>query len=170
MIFVGGISSSGKTHTIAMFVADHDYFHVKASAVLSEIGRPIKSLTFSEAELNQQYLLRHLEMKGLISPHTILDGHVIIETVEGIYPVPEWFFSQAQISKIICVTEDPRVIQDRRKSLGQILVSDSNKLQDLQELELRLAAEQAERLGIDCRQVSAGRVDDFAATVLAGPR
>ena len=52
MIFVAGVSRSGKSHTIEAFVADRKFLHIRASYLLREAGRPLGPLSRAQAEEN----------------------------------------------------------------------------------------------------------------------
>ena len=115
MIFVCGISASGKSSIVSAFAnANSGFRHIKGSALLERAGRPIRNLSGSNAESNQWALLDILRSEQLIGPLTILDGHITIETTEGSFVVPSWFFKGADIAGIICITSDPLIIEQRR--------------------------------------------------------
>jgi adenylate kinase len=107
-------------------------------------------------------LLDTLRSEELIGPLTILDGHITIETTEGIFVVPSWFLHGTEIAGIICITNDPLIIERRRKEKG--LVS-GVAIEGLQEAEKRSARERAEQLGVVYRQVSADDQGSFEAAV-----
>jgi adenylate kinase len=163
MIFVCGISASGKSSIVGAFTATNcEYIHVKGSWLLERAGRPIRSLNASEAEPNQQVLLDVLRTEQLIQPLAILDGHITIETAGDLYVVPIWFFREAKISGIICIVNEPATIESRRREKG---LSSNVSINSLQESETSWARKRAEELGIAYFQIDANDPRGFEIAV-----
>jgi len=115
LIVVCGLSKSGKSNLInAANEEGLDVPAVKASELLSLSGRPIQALTASEALGNQPELMHLLAEYVRASRHTILDGHLLIETVEGPQLVPEAKLIAVGLLGIVTVTAPPQTIASRR--------------------------------------------------------
>ena len=90
LIVVCGLSKCGKSSLIkAAIVEGLDVPAIKGSQLLRSSGRPIEALTASEALSNQPELTRLLTDHTREDTPTILDGHLLIETVDGPQLVPE---------------------------------------------------------------------------------
>lgn len=120
MIFVGGISSSGKTHLLSLCKSLRPSLIIlSGSGILREAGRPLRPLTPQLAEENQWVLLQSLRDRGILSTAgAILDGHATIETTEGARAVPDAWYDQARISGMLHVEALPEEIAARRANRG----------------------------------------------------
>jgi adenylate kinase len=98
-------------------------------------------------------------------PKLFLDGHAMIETTDGPYLVPEWFFDQIKIERIICIVDAPDVIATRRAQ--QNWTFDIAALSQLQDLERRYAQDQAARLHIPYIEVRGNDISSFANAISA---
>jgi adenylate kinase len=164
MIFVAGVSRSGKSHTIDAFAADRNYLHIRASDLLREAGRPLGPLSRAQAEENQHVLVKLLmEPAKRCFRMTILDGHVMIETTDGPFPLPDWVFDQLRPTSIICITDDPGAIAERRAEQGRVF--DRREIERLQQIEVQCARDQASRMCIRYHEVRANDVCSFARAV-----
>jgi adenylate kinase len=168
MIFVAGISRSGKSHTVAKFIASRNFRHIKASQLLREAGRPLGPLSPAEAEENQHVLAALLTTDSQYAGFRMfLDGHVMIETTDGPYLVPDWFFDRIEIEKIMCITDDPKAIMERRAQHGWIF--DPQALAQLQNIERQYAYDQAARLQIPYHEVRGNDLPAFTNAIGASP-
>lgn len=157
MIFVAGVSSSGKTYMLQRLAERRpDLVVVSGSRTLAALGRPIRPLTPAEALRNQWVLLDELRSKGLLSRRgTMLDGHATIETTTGPIAIPPEWYDAADFAGFIQVEAEPSALAARRSARG--LPWTEREAAGLQELERRELLHHAERLG---RPYLATRSDD----------
>lgn len=154
MIVVTGLSKSGKTKTIeSSRPALPAFCLIKASTLLIEAGRKIRELTHSEAAENQRILLDIL-LQAFAEHKCILDGHGLIETKEGAYLVPPWFFQSLPIDGIVQIIVDTATLAARRA--GTELEQRPEMLFEFQDLEFRHCTEQAGKLGLPFQRISSG--------------
>jgi adenylate kinase len=164
MIFVAGISRSGKSSMIEAFSKAQGFTHVKASGLLKEADRPLGPLSRTEADENQRVLIELLKTNEHINnSKTILDGHAIIETTEGIFPVPDSLFDELRPIKIICIVNDPATIARRRAQTGWHL--DPEDVSRFQEIEQQYARAQSDRLQVPYYEIEAGNLVGFASAI-----
>jgi len=162
MIFTTGISRSGKSSTIGQFIFGRNFRHLKGSELLRKAGRPIRQISKATANENQRILLELLKALP-IDDMTIFDGHVLIETTEGIFPVPDWVFDGLMMSKMICIINDPEeIVASRGQQAWNVEVKD---IEQLQEAERRYAISQAKRLTVPCFEVRAFDIAGFSAAI-----
>jgi adenylate kinase len=161
---VAGISRSGKSSTIEAFAKTRDFVHIRASFLLQKANRPLGPLSRDEAVENQRVLVELLRNGGHIAnPQAILDGHATIETIEGIYPVPDALFDEIRPSKIICIVSEPATLARRRADAGLILnPQDVIRLQEIEELHARV---QATRLRIPFYKTEGDNLAKFAIAI-----
>jgi adenylate kinase len=164
MIFVCGVSASGKSHAVSLFAAtDPSYVHVKGSRILEECGQPIRNLALEDAVQNQSVLHRELLNRGLTTSRHILDGHITIETSSGFYVVPDWFFDAMKLDHLICVLDDPSSIAARLHQKG---ISCSTDAVDAhQKFERSSAMAQAGSLGCSYTELAASDLEGFARAI-----
>jgi adenylate kinase len=93
---------------------------------------------------------------------TILDGHMTIETIEGIFVVPIWFFSGARVAGVICIINEPLVIERRYKKQGFV---PRDSVEKLQAAEMQAAKDRARELQIGYHEVVAADLHGFGAAV-----
>jgi hypothetical protein len=109
LIVVCGLSKSGKSSLIKAAVAEGlDVPIVKASQLLGLSGRPIQALSASDALGNQPELMQLLAECVQENRPTILDGHLLIETLDGPQLVPEAYLIAVGLVGIVAVTAPPR--------------------------------------------------------------
>jgi adenylate kinase len=164
MIFVAGISRSGKSSTIEAFAKTRGFTHIKASAMLRNAGRPLGPLSIVEAAENQLALIDLLKNDADTENSTaILDGHAMIETTDGAFPVPDILFDQLNLIKMICIINDPAVIKKSRVESGWRF--DLQEIIRLQEIEQECASAQALRLNIPFYKINAHDLSEFAHAI-----
>jgi adenylate kinase len=134
LILVCGLSKSGKTSLIqAAKSAGLGLRCAKASDLLRSSGRPITALTSAEANCNQsqlKYLLtKILRDEGPV----ILDGHLLIETIDGPQLVPESSLLPHRLVGVIEVTAAPQIIAMRR--VGTIFSSNVEEISEFMAIE-----------------------------------
>jgi adenylate kinase len=115
LIVVCGLSKSGKSSLIKAAVAEGlDVPIVKASQLLGSSGRPTQALTASDALGNQPELMQLLVEYVRGNKSTVLDGHLLIETLDGPQLVPEAYLTAVGLVGIVAVTAPPQTIASRR--------------------------------------------------------
>lgn len=146
MIFLAGISATGKTRAASRLAATCDFIHLRASQLLAAAGRPISHLTKSQAMENQRELLRIIEPLSN-GKNVLFDGHATVDTNEGPMEIPDWFFDEANLQKVICLVDDPTNIAERWVKRGGKAATPS-EIEVAQDMEVSTARRQAQRLGI----------------------
>lgn len=130
LIVVCGLSKCGKTSLIKTAIeAGLDVPTVKASELLRSLGRPTIPLTASEALANQLELMRLIAEYSSDDRPFILDGHLLIETVDGPQLVPEASLMPGGLVGVIAVTAPPQTIAARR--LDTVFTTDPDEIQEL---------------------------------------
>jgi adenylate kinase len=138
MILVCGLSKCGKTSLIqAAKSAGLSLPSVKASQLLRSSGRPITALTASQAMENQPELGKLLTAFIEDGMPVILDGHLLIETVDGPQLVPESSLLPIGLIGVIVVTTAPEIIAGRR--VGTPFTTDLDEISDLTSIEVAQA-------------------------------
>lgn len=162
MIFVGGVSCAGKTHTVERLLRRlPDFSRISASGVLAELGRPLRPLSPVEAMDNQTALATALIERGLVADRrALLDGHLTIETTRGPLPVPDRWFDDLAFDAIVLVQASTEDVVRRRAERG--LPWSREEAAENQELERREAERQARRLTIELIEVTPSEVDALA--------
>lgn len=131
-IFVAGLSRSGKT-TRSLNAAEQvpEVEYVSVSRLLRAEGGKMPVHTLAEGLTNQRTAVRALRAHPLSRRHQIVDGHAMIETLEGPLLVPDWFFDDVKPDFLIYVCDRPDRILARRlpseasKSILEIAALDS---------------------------------------------
>ncbi|MDH6297848.1 AAA family ATPase [Agrobacterium fabrum] len=156
MIFVAGLSKSGKTHTLkAAIDGDADVQHVIASDLLKSSGMTLHPTGINQIEENQKVLLdRLLCIQVHPNIRLIIDGHFIIENGSDVVDVPEWFFDRLLPSSIIVVDDPSDAFILRRRDTR--FVSSSDALVELRLREFDRASHIAHRLGVPLTRVNSG--------------
>jgi len=159
MIFVTGMSSSGKTHTLERLVRVAPSFrHVRASAILRSLGRPILDLTVEAAVANQHALVAELLRLGFLSDEdAVLDGHATVETTSGTLLLPDETFDALAPRAVVHIEASPTLISERSALRGQSW--NLAEATDRQKAERNHAWAQASRLGVPFYKVASGDVN-----------
>lgn len=161
MIFLTGVSSSGKTHTLERLVrAAPNFRHVRASAILRSLNRPIVGLTVEAAIANQHALVAELSRLGvLFDKDAVLDGHATVETTSGILSLPDETFDTLVPHAIVHIEAAPNLIAERSALRGEPWTL--AEAVERQWVERAHSKAQAVRLGIPFYQIESGDVDAF---------
>jgi adenylate kinase len=112
-----GVSGVGKSTILRMLSTKIEFQHLQASALIKE-GRQAKdsdSLRLSDIDDNQRFLIAGFHRS--VDPRSrlvLLDGHSVIDTPTGLVPIDIGVFSAIGIQQIICLIDDPEVIERRR--------------------------------------------------------
>lgn len=134
LIVVSGLSRCGKTSLIKTAIEEGlDVPTIKASQLLRSLGRPTHRLTALEALRNQVELGRLLGGDVRVTKPITLDGHLLIETVDGPQFVPETSLMPIGVAGIIAVTASPHTIASRR--LNSTFTTDPQEIQELASIE-----------------------------------
>ncbi|HEX9946874.1 MAG TPA: AAA family ATPase [Allosphingosinicella sp.] len=165
MIFVAGVSSSGKTYMLRRLAERRpDIVVISGSQTLSSLGRPLRALTPEEALGNQWVLLAKLSARDLLAEaRAILDGHAIIETTAGPMAIPETWYDAANFAGFVQVEAEPKTLAERRSSRG--LPWTEREAGELQTLERRELLRHSTRLGRPYLAVRSDEVEVVEAWV-----
>jgi adenylate kinase len=134
IIIACGLSKSGKTSLIERAdFARLNCAHVRGGALLCNGYRPIEALRASDVITNQEFIVRELLALEASSKRTLLDGHLLIETLDGPQLVPDSVLDPLPLSGLIVVVTDPKIVAKRR--LGTRLTSAIEDISDLAQME-----------------------------------
>lgn len=164
IVFVAGLSRSGKTSRsqyAATTLPNIEYLSV--SQLLRSAGRKLPVRTIAEAIENQRYALEALTATPLQRTHRLVDGHALIETVEGPMLVPDWFFDDLAPDIILLVYDRPEAIISRRLD-----ISSEHRMLDvaaLAKIEKAACERTASRLGIPLVELDAPSLEGFSDIV-----
>jgi adenylate kinase len=162
MILVAGVSTSGKTYTLAgLRKREPGRLILSASGILGELGRPLRPLTPDQAIANQVALMSELHCRGAGSiKGLLLDGHAMIETTEGSMPIPDWWYNDLALEGLVHIEADAGEIAARRsvRSLPWTEVEARAE----QEAERNAIRHQAARLDIPSLEIPGGDLDGLA--------
>ena len=152
VILVCGLSKCGKSSLIASAISlGMELRAVKASQLLRSSGRPTQALTASEALDNQPELKRLLSEYGRDGQPIILDGHLLIETVDGPQLVPESLLATIGLIGVIAVKATPELVSERRR--GTAFTTNQDEIRDLALIEITQAARYTRIAGMPFIQV-----------------
>ncbi|WP_281033583.1 AAA family ATPase [Mesorhizobium sp. M4A.F.Ca.ET.050.02.1.1] len=159
-VFVAGLSKSGKT-TRSMHAADRipELEYVSVSQLLKAAGGILPVITLADGLTNQRIATEALRAYPRSKKNQIVDGHALVETLEGPLLVPDWFFDEIAPDLLVHVRDDPEQILARR-ALG----TNSHTVPEIAAL---TAIEQAAcellaaRLGIPLLAIHAPTLDEF---------
>ncbi|MFG1418757.1 ATP-binding protein [Xanthobacter sp. V0B-10] len=177
MFFVTGISGVGKTYTIQRArQLRPDFGYVRASALLQEVGQPVRNLSPEEMHENQIVLRDELLRYYLLhSGKLIFDGHAMIETVDG--PLATWreLGSELPITAILMIEALPSELVVRRRGKGK---NDTEEgIVSLQDFEKRESRAWAEFTRVPFTIIESGDVpsllsimDEFSGAAPSGAR
>lgn len=128
MIFVSGPSGTGKTTSLQRFVESNPQFVLlRASSILRDCGQPTHNLNFNQLHENQLVLHQWLRRRSFGSA-TILDGHTIIPSEEGLFHLPLTFFEGLSIRILVFLRTDPALLAVR-KGLHESYATELGELQ-----------------------------------------
>lgn len=118
MIFIAGVSASGKTFTLSLLMQRMPGVRIaSASRLLADVDRPLRPLTPEQALANQQVLLTELRRQGLAgSEDVFLDGHAMVETTAGALAVPDTWYDAAGFEGFVHIEANPVDIAERRRA------------------------------------------------------
>lgn len=132
IILVCGLSRSGKTSAIREIIGTCvGLLHVRASAVLRENGGKINDLRISDIVSNQSILSQKINDEfSKLSSAVVLDGHLLLETLDGPQLIPDTCLQTLKLSAIFYLFEDAYTLAKRRE--GTKL---TNSVEEIVELE-----------------------------------
>lgn len=161
MILVTGISGVGKTYTITALMARAPTFrYVRASRILTEMGLPTTNLSASQTTVNQQAIASRLKEMATKDVAIIIDGHAVIETVDGPVEASASQYDEMRITTIVNIRDASLVVRDRRLGKGQ-RNSDSD-VEALQDAEEAASRHWANRIGARFAVIRSGDVKALA--------
>jgi len=121
-ICVVGISGVGKTTFINNLKSEISFQHLSAGSII-KTQRELKNqnpqgrdaLRNLDMDENQLLLIdgfnKQLDKSQNIA---LLDGHTVIDTSDGLQPIPAKVFSELKIDAFLMLQDDPELIQQRR--------------------------------------------------------
>ncbi|MBD9627994.1 AAA family ATPase [Ensifer sp. ENS06] len=158
MIFVAGLSKSGKTRTLHAAVDGmSDVQHVIASDLLKSAGKTLQPEGLNQVHENQRILLDLLLSIDLdAEQEAIIDGHFIIETGNDAVDVPEWFFERLRPAAIVVVDDPSAAFLARRR--GTRFADAPDAVATLRARELDRAEQIAHLLGVPLVSIRSGEI------------
>src|SRR4051812_13839481 len=106
MVFVGGISRSGKTSTLSRLnLQSQNISLLRGSALLRTLGRPTTGLSLRQALDNQDKLASWFKRNTSAAVNVVFDGHLVIPTVDGPFLVPDSFMKAIPLCGLILVAD-----------------------------------------------------------------
>lgn len=170
MIFIGGLSGSGKsTYCKRKTYQDPTWEHVILSSVLQSKNKQINNLSLLAAKKNQKTLTAWaIKNKKIFTAKTLLDGHFTIETNEpnGVCIVPSSFFRAINPRLLILTSSTPQEIIRRKKM--QETNDQIKRLENMLRIERKAADLIAKELSINLYVVL--KYDEFDSTLRAAHR
>lgn len=162
IVFVCGPSKSGKSTTVAKARGQGITFeHLVASSVLKSLGLPTAGLTADEAMKNQVALRTALQdATAHVREPVVIDGHLIIETLDGPQHVPESFFQGLALAGIVFMRWSSEGIAQARRN-GDLPIDESEATR-LMTLESEYAQQLAAQLNLPYLDVASGDVRSLA--------
>jgi len=165
MIVVTGISGVGKTFTIRGFLSENPEFrYVRASEVLAEHGLPTRDLTVQQAARNQEVIMASISrLTVLFGSRLIVDGHAIVETVDGPVSATADVYDTLAITGIVTITDELEQLRSRRRG-KPVPVRELDPLQ-LQMMEIAASSNWAGRIKVGFAEVKSGDLAAFAKSL-----
>jgi adenylate kinase len=163
IVFVCGLSKSGKSSLIESARKSFPSFqHLRASRLLHKAGRPTSQISSSEVTENQRVLVDLVKQELASGAHdVILDGHFLIETIEGPMVLPRECLDRLPLHAVFMVIADPAEIEKRR--FGSSAQISSVEAASRIEMECIHAQRLAAHRGVTFAKIQSGNVADFTA-------
>jgi adenylate kinase len=161
IVFVCGLSKSGKSSLIESALKSFPSFrHLRASRLLRKAGRPTELISSSEVIENQSVLVDCLTREAATEANgIILDGHFLIEAVEGPMALPLECLDPLPLRAVFMVIADPAEIEKRR--LGSSAQISSVEAARRIEMECAHAQKLAAYRGVAFAKIQSGNVAEF---------
>lgn len=151
-VLVCGLSRVGKTSSLqSMGEGSSDYRYISASSILRSKGMPTEGISIREAVFNQDVITSHLVDR--YPEKFLVDGHILLETIDGPFLVPESSINKWRLGGIIFVTESASLISTRRVASERS--SSECEIELLFRIELLYAKYISEKLGIKFAEIKA---------------
>ena len=164
IIAIVGISGVGKTTFIDGLKTRFDFQHLSAGTLIgAEKKRRMEdierdSLRLSDIAINQELLINgFLRAKDERNSLIVLDGHTVIDTPQGLKPIPTDVFGKLGVQGFIFLKASPSVILAQRDNdqLRDRPLLTIDQISDQQERALCITQEIGLELGIPCEVVKA---------------
>jgi adenylate kinase len=147
IVVVCGLSKCGKTSLVdGAKLLGLEILAVKGSTLLLENGKEIRNLTAVQALENQLSLLAALERIDGAGQRIVLDGHLLIETIDGPHLVSDSAFAPLRLGGVISVAVDAHILSKRREDSG--FTTQRDELIDLMEIEAAHARRISRKHGV----------------------
>lgn len=140
---VVGLSGVGKTSLIQSL--PDNWEKIRSSKLLENAGLPLFLLSKKQFDTNQGALKAILQKYSSSKGTVILDGHLVIESSDKIFDISEAWFDGLTMRGIICITDAPTRIAERR---NPIFSKDLSFIQAAQKREVANARQVGRRLNI----------------------
>ena len=166
VIAVVGVSGVGKTTFIKKASNQFAFQHLSAGSLISlEKNRRKEYVNRDGLRLEDILDNQELLIEGFhrVSDKTasliILDGHTVIDTPQGLEPIPCAVFAKLKIDGIVFLKGDPSVIlrqrsEDKNRNRPNLTVA---QIAEQQERSLSITRDICNELSVPCEVVEAGR-------------
>ncbi|MBR2681398.1 MAG: AAA family ATPase [Exiguobacterium sp.] len=163
VVFICGLSGIGKSSLIEYVVTNFpNVRHVRASDLLASAGKPIRNLRTSDVLHNQLAFVKLAAAEIRRSTHVLIDGHLLIESLDGPISLPDNCLDALQIDGVIIVTADAEQLFSRRVTAG-LCTASINELAELMSTELENAKRLAQRRRVGFATIQSGDRENFIA-------
>lgn len=163
VVFVCGLSGIGKSSLIEHAVTDRPSIrHVRASDLLASAGKPIRNLRATDVLENQPAFIELATAEIRKSTHVLIDGHLLIESLDGPISLPDNCLDTLQIDAVIIVTADAEKLLNRRENAGLGTIS-KEEIEKLMAIESENAQRLAHRRGVEFVKIKSGDINTFVA-------
>ncbi|ESZ12411.1 ATP-binding protein [Mesorhizobium sp. M1148] len=163
-VFVAGLSKSGKT-TRSLHAAEHipELEYASISQLLRAAGGILPVATLADGLTNQRMAAEALSAYPRSKRHQIVDGHALVETLEGPLLVPDSFFDEIAPDLLIHILDGPEQILARRVPGANFATT--AEIAALTALEQAACERLAIRLGTPLVALEAPTLDEFRWTL-----
>lgn len=156
---IAGISGVGKSYIIKnLCESSHNFVHFSAGSLIKKrkmsLSRDELRLQNTKDILQNQYLLvsqLHEELKLVpMVRHILFDAHMIVDNDNELLEIPLTIFEQLKPSRIIFLSEEPKIILERRRNdaFRKRPIRSETEILNHQEISKKLVIEYAEILSI----------------------
>lgn len=164
IIFVCGLSKTGKSSMIQAVTSGTKFHYLRASELLEKSGRPTLGLKADEVEENQKVFVQAALDRIRGTDHdVIIDGHLLLETVDGPQRLRTALLRTLPLDGIIMIYTPPQEVARRRSGTDiEITAEDARKYEAM---ERQVAIKLAEERKIPFFEIQSGELDDFRGKI-----
>jgi adenylate kinase len=166
IIFVCGLSKVGKSSLIEAARRRHFgwFRYLSAGDLLRALGRPTDQMGAADVLINQRvFVVEALKEIDAAPGDIFIDGHLLVETVDGPQLVPDAALDPLPLDGILVVETYPKEVSERRKvACNEISVDEAADRMALERIQARRLAR---RRGIHFAVTASGQAALFEAEI-----